>query len=110
LQEIGERSKAGCKLCDPLFHSVLNKQGDKDDSLSTSPDILSAACISGWEVDGREMFEDRYSSHRIIERREVPRGLTRRIHVKWSNDKLQDPYLVFVASQYAIVTSDAERV
>jgi hypothetical protein len=110
LKQIVDRSKIGCKLCSLLFCSVQNKQGNKDHTSTTSPEALSAVCSLGWEVDGRRLFEDRYSSQRLIERRELPRGLTRRIHVKWNNTALQDLYLVFVASQHSVTASDAERV
>lgn len=110
LGEIIKNSKGGCSLCDLLYRSTTNKHGDIDRGSFKLSDLEPATCTIGWEVDGREMFENQDDAGGPIEKRESPRGLTRRMHVRWSHVQLKDSYLVFVASERLITASDAERV
>jgi hypothetical protein len=72
-------------------------------------DIESAVCSLNWEVDGREVFETQDYPTGLEEKLESPRGLTRRIHLTWNNNRLKDSYLVFVASGKRFTESDADR-
>lgn len=110
LREIIANQKMGCNFCKLLECSIKNKEGVIDRGLFTLLDLESAVCTLCWEVDGREMFENQDNRGGSKEKREFPRGLTRRIHVRWSHTQLKDSYLVFVASKGPITASDAEGV
>lgn len=86
---------------------------NKDNEVSWESKALlesdSAICYLDWEVDGREVFETKDDPTNPKDKEQSPRGLTRRIHLRWTSSFLKDSYLVFVASGERMTTSDAER-
>ncbi|KAF2821573.1 HET-domain-containing protein [Ophiobolus disseminans] len=100
----------GCSLCQLVLRSVQQETGTAVRyPIDTSPEADSAICYLSWEVDGREVFETQDDPRGPKEKHQSPRGLTRRIHLRWSNPLLKDSYLVFLASGKRMTASDAER-
>ena len=115
LLEIRTRSSV-CPFCALVRDSVEEQHESPRTAADQSPavddpaeqQLQQAVCTLTWEIDGREAASSRRSG--IIPRNLV-RGLTRRIHLRWNHPRLSDAYLVYVAPEtYSWTTSDADRV
>ncbi|KAF1836176.1 HET-domain-containing protein [Decorospora gaudefroyi] len=100
------KSSQHCSLCKLVLRSV---QDGIAEPTKTLQEYEGACCTLSWEVDGREMIETRSDPDDPQAKQQSPRGLTRRIHLRWNTDSLKDSYLVYVASGKRITASDAER-
>lgn len=98
LDQIKDRSHI-CELCKLILGTV-----------EQDTDCLDALCSLTWEVDGREVFENQDYRAGSRKDQEPPQGLTRRIHLRWSDARLKKSYLVYVASGDWSTPSDAKRV
>ncbi|KAJ2999053.1 hypothetical protein NUW58_g134 [Xylaria curta] len=108
LIEIKTRAPA-CPLCELIFNSVdehqLQKRQPNGDN--EGQQLLQASCFLMWEVDGREGAR----TSRPSSSSNMVRGVTRRMHIRWSHPKLSDSYIVYVAPEsFSATTSDADRV
>lgn len=102
LQEIKDRTH--CPICSLVWRSTTTTEEPHLDIPDS--DFKSVRCYANWEVDGREVMLD------ICGRISAHRNLTRRIHLQWDTNKIQDSYLVYVTpSSYRHVrpNSDAHR-
>lgn len=87
---------SGSKLPDQVANEAAEKQ------------LQQAVCSIIWEIDGREAASSRASGHNP---RNLVRGLTRRIRIRWNHTRLPDAYLVYIAPEsYSMTASDADRV
>lgn len=121
LEEILKEVKT-CPLCSLVARSLLDSSmiayGEKTWENSSISDLeskfkrhLRAECHANWEVDGRSSTSPRSA-----------KGLTRRIHLRWHDEKLKDSplipekgprdsYLVFVAPEkYLRFNADGSNV
>ena len=93
LADIQRRSKS-CPFCSLVIQSAL--------PADTSRTYDNAKCYANWELDGCGAPHDQ--GGRVS-------GRTRRIHLIWDDESLEDSYLVFVAPErYLRPNSDARRV
>ncbi|KAF2022785.1 HET-domain-containing protein, partial [Setomelanomma holmii] len=105
MKDLVDRS-VECSLCRLVIQSVQRGNGDRSLELQ---ELQFALCTLNWEVDGREVFGTQGHSPGPPEN-ESPRGLTRRLHVRWNHSDLRDCYIVYVAPEARITSSDAERM
>lgn len=99
LAKIQARSDS-CPICKLVYQSTI----DDPDVKVEEEDKMSTMCYADWEVDGREVLLD------VCGRIMTHHNLTRRIHLSWSSDKLQDAYLVYVTPTRSVrPNSDAPR-
>lgn len=109
LEDIKVRS-GGYNLCTLVVNSIELEQGEISEGSGPTRDCpASGTCSFNWEVDGREVFEAQDYSTDPYEKVDSPRGLTRRIHVSWNDNRLKDSYLVFLAFGKGSSASDADR-
>ena len=104
------KSSKHCTLCKLVVRSVQDGRGSAaagDSNHISSND--SAKCTLSWEVDGREVVEIQSDAEHVRDKQQSPRGLTRRIHLRWNQKNLKDSYLVYVASGKRMTASDADR-
>lgn len=84
-----------CPFCSLVIKSIVS--GEQQSSVGHQ----EAVCYLNWEVDGREAARGDGRT----------KGRTRRIHLFWSDQRLKDSYLVFVAPErYLRPNSDAQYV
>jgi Heterokaryon incompatibility protein (HET) len=94
LSDIWARSST-CSLCYLVAQSVNAQQVSL-----TRTELIQAECTATWEIDGRGG-----SSNGFV------RPRTRRIHLRWDLDGLEDSYLVFMAPENHIrFNSDAKNI
>ncbi|KAI3343888.1 heterokaryon incompatibility protein-domain-containing protein [Ustulina deusta] len=100
---------SGCPLCSLIFESVgevwqQNHQLAEEDEKQR---LLQASCVLTWEIDGREGARANRSGGST----NTVRGLTRRMHIRWSHPSLSDSYIIYVAPEsFSTTASDADRV
>ncbi|KAH7397014.1 heterokaryon incompatibility protein-domain-containing protein [Phaeosphaeria sp. MPI-PUGE-AT-0046c] len=110
LKEIALAS-GNCSLCRLVFNSVQQEKGGSlSGTIEAGNELESATCTWNWEVDGRKIYE--FQDHDTDQRGDLqsPRGLTRRIHIRWSHIDLRDSYLVYAAPETLQTASDADNV
>ncbi|KAK2009237.1 heterokaryon incompatibility protein [Colletotrichum eremochloae] len=114
LQEM-EARLATCALCALIVRSVheagtQKKPADQpQDEDGTNGQLQRATCFVSWEIDGREAASARRRAGRSP--KNLVRGITRRMHIRWSHPGLSDAYLVYVAPDtFSRTASDADRV
>jgi len=98
--DIHHKSQAlpSCSLCLLVIKSVKDSV---DGSSTQTTELGDAVCYMLWEVDGREASKET----------ERNKGRTRRIRLFWSDKRLKDSHLVFVAPEkYYRPNSDAQSV
>ncbi|KAI0408723.1 heterokaryon incompatibility protein [Xylaria palmicola] len=108
LIEIGKRV-ATCSLCALIVASVdeLQQKSCKLADGNEDRQLLRASCFFTWEMDGREGARP----HRSESASNTVRGLTRRMHIRWSHPVLSDSYIIYVAPEsFSTTASDADRV
>ncbi|KAI0104207.1 heterokaryon incompatibility protein-domain-containing protein [Nemania sp. FL0031] len=106
LIEIKERAST-CPLCGLIFDSVDELRRQPTGSGDQEQQLLQAWCHLTWEIDGREGARVNRSGNYS----NMVRGLTRRIHIRWSHPGLSDSYIVYVAPRsFSTTGSDADRV
>ncbi|KAI0428585.1 heterokaryon incompatibility protein [Xylaria sp. FL1042] len=98
-----------CPLCALIFESVgevwqqIQLQAEENEKQR----LLQASCVLTWEIDGREGAR----ANRLGRSSNMVRGLTRRMHIRWSHPSLSDSYIIYVAPEsFSTTTSDADRV
>ncbi|KAH8660916.1 heterokaryon incompatibility protein-domain-containing protein [Tricladium varicosporioides] len=111
LLDIRNRSST-CPLCELIVESADELRGaklpDRIANEAAEKQLQQAVCSIIWEIDGRETASSRASGHNP---RNLVRGLTRRMHIRWNHTRLPDAYLVYIAPEsYSMTTSDADRV
>ncbi|KAF9871993.1 hypothetical protein CkaCkLH20_10625 [Colletotrichum karsti] len=108
LRKIRARSSS-CPVCALIVDSVQDAGTQKANGEFFDSEVLEdASCSLSWEIDGREAAS---SSSRGTNPKNMVRGLTRRLHIRWGTAKLSDAYLVYVAPEtFARTASDADRV
>lgn len=85
-----------CPFCSLVVRSIT---GSRNDAIRNQQLRCEVICYASWELDGREA-----TPHR----QQRARGRTRRIHLTWSDKRLTDSYLIFVAPErYRRPKSDA---
>ena len=101
-RDIHKRSQQGCPFCFLVVKSVTN---DSENQSLRDPELDNASCSLSWQLDGRKIRASGYGRNQSV------RGLTRRIHLSWTNQEWKDAYLVFVAPErYTMTPSDADKV
>ncbi|KAI1426016.1 heterokaryon incompatibility protein [Xylaria sp. FL1777] len=108
LIEIKAKSSA-CPLCALIFESVdvVWQQNRQPAEGSEQQKLLQASCVLMWEIDGREGARASRSGRSS----NMVRGLTRRMHLRWSHPSISDSYIVYVAPEgFSTTASDADRV
>ncbi|KAL0938107.1 uncharacterized protein CTRU02_207838 [Colletotrichum truncatum] len=111
LSEIRQRS-SNCEMCALIIDSVeeagtRNPIGDYL-SAAAEAELEDALCSVSWEIDGREAASTKGHGKNPVN---AVRGITRRMHIRWTNPRLSDAYLVYVApDKSARTASDADRV
>ncbi|KAK6208570.1 hypothetical protein QIS74_12088 [Colletotrichum tabaci] len=112
LHEIKARSTA-CALCALVVKSVdetgTQKPADQPLGEKAETRLQGASCLISWEIDGREAAAStRNPGHSP---KNLVRGITRRMHIRWDHPRLSDAYLVYVAPEtFSRTASDADRV
>ncbi|WQF89340.1 Putative heterokaryon incompatibility [Colletotrichum destructivum] len=112
LHEIKARSTT-CALCALVVKSVdetgTQKPADQPLGEKAETRLQGATCLISWEIDGREAAAStRNPGHSP---KNLVRGITRRMHIRWDHPRLSDAYLVYVAPEtFSRTTSDADRV
>ncbi|KAI1276531.1 heterokaryon incompatibility protein [Xylaria sp. FL0933] len=98
-----------CPLCALIFESVgeVWQQHQLQAEEKEKQKLLQASCVLTWEIDGREGAR----ANRLGRSSNMVRGLTRRMHIRWSHPSLSDSYIIYVAPEsFSTTTSDADRV
>ncbi|GJD04056.1 heterokaryon incompatibility protein [Colletotrichum higginsianum] len=112
LHEIKARSTT-CALCALVVKSVdetgTQKPADQPLGEKAETRLQGASCLISWEIDGREAAAStRNPGHSP---KNLVRGITRRMHIRWDHPRLSDAYLVYVAPEtFSRTASDADRV
>ncbi|WDK23165.1 heterokaryon incompatibility protein [Colletotrichum graminicola] len=108
-----EARSATCALCALIVRSV-HKAGTQSPPANQAPDegagaqLQRATCFVSWEIDGREAASTGSPGRSP---KNLVRGVTRRMHIRWNHPRLSDAYLVYVAPDtFLRTTSDADRV
>ncbi|KAJ0163013.1 hypothetical protein CTA2_3644, partial [Colletotrichum tanaceti] len=116
LQEIEARSIT-CALCALIVSSAdetgTQKPTDQPPGEDAQARLRGAICRISWEIDGREAAPAAASSTKTPGQspKNLVRGITRRMHVRWDHPRLSDAYLVYVAPEtFSRTASDADRV
>ncbi|KAK1998326.1 HET-domain-containing protein [Colletotrichum falcatum] len=107
-----EARSATCALCALIVRSVheAGAQGraDRPPDEGAEAQLQRATCFVSWEIDGREAAP---AGRPDQSPKNLVRGITRRMHIRWSHPRLSDAYLVYVAPEtFSRTASDADRV
>ncbi|KAK1978238.1 heterokaryon incompatibility protein [Colletotrichum cereale] len=107
-----EARSATCALCALIVRSVheegTRKPTDRPPDEGAETQLQRASCFVSWEIDGREAASTRRPGRSP---KNLVRGITRRMHIRWNHPRLSDAYLVYVAPDtFARTASDADRV
>ncbi|KAK2024230.1 HET-domain-containing protein [Colletotrichum zoysiae] len=109
-----EARSATCALCALIVRSAreAGTQKPPTDQLpdeSAEAQLQRATCFVSWEIDGREAASTGSPGGRSP--KNLVRGVTRRMHIRWNHPRLSDAYLVYVAPDtFSRTASDADRV
>src|SRR5271156_4483333 len=92
LSQIFQRSLRGCPFCNLVVRSVQDKDPN-DKEIEELVQLRDSHCHLTWQLDGRKIKTSGSGKSQSV------RGFTRRIHLAWKDERLQDAYLAFVPKE-----------